>query len=170
MSSLCRAHVEGASDPEINVSVSEEPQRSHGRKEGAHPRAKSSSQARGARRPDKPLYMPRAAREGLSVQNLQEPSAEQASSTAAAFSTSSQPDPENTGCSTAKGHERLPTGPDSSPSRSTEQPLVLDESLSPFADLTLRQEETDQEVLPEKLDKDVMNEVSLQNSDPSHTH
>ncbi|XP_075870340.1 R3H and coiled-coil domain-containing protein 1 isoform X2 [Nelusetta ayraudi] len=162
-----RAHVEEDSDPEINSNVCEEPQRSNGRKQKAHPRAKSSSQHRAAKRPDKPLYMPRAARERLSLQNLPEPSVE-AASPPLASTTSSKSDSENTNSLTAVGHEHLPTAPHSSPSYDTEQPLLPDESLSPFADLTVREDEEDQELISETLDRDAMNEIKAHLKEPGN--
>lgn len=141
----------------------EEPLRSNGRKEEAKRRAKSSSQNRGAKRPDKPLYMPRAARERLSLQNSQkEPSAEQGSSTPASSSSiSSTSDSENTKPSSPAGHEHLPTTTDSSLKHVTEQPQPPDQSLSSFADLTLEEEEKDKELLSEVLDRDITDEVNL---------
>lgn len=159
---FCRVDVEEDIDSESSYHLCEEPQRSNGRKEEANRRAKSSSQNRGAKRPDKPLYMPRAARERLSLQNsLKEPSAEQGSSTPALSSSiSSKCDSENTKPSSSAGHEHIPTT-DSSLNHVTEQPQAADQSLSSFADLTLEEEEKDKELFSEVLDRDITDEVNL---------
>lgn len=141
-------------DPESNSNVCEEPQRRHGRKAEPRHKTKPSSQHRAAKRPDKLLYTPRAARERLSSQ--QEPPAE------AASTTSSTSDCENS--ITAAGHEHLPAASPSSPGHVTEQPPLPDESLPPLADLTVQEEETEQESLPETLDGDLMNEVNFNRS------
>lgn len=163
MYNFCRADVEEDIDSESSCHLCEEPLRSNGRKEEANPRAKSSSQNRGAKRPDKPLYMPRAARERLSLQNSQkEPSAEQGSSTPASSSSiSSKCDLENTKPSSTAGHEHLPTATDSSLNHVTEQPQVPEQPLSSFADLTLEEEEKDKELFSEVLDRDITDEVNL---------
>lgn len=148
-----RARVQEDSDPESNSNVCEEQQRRDGRKQEAHHRPKSSSQHRAARRPDKLLYMPRAARERLSLQ--QEPSAE------AASAPSRGSDSGNSGSSPAVGQERLPAATPSSPGHAAEEPLPPDECLPPLADLTVQEDEKEQESLPETLDGDLMNEVKI---------
>lgn len=159
---FCRADVEEDIDSESSYHLCEEPLRSNGRKEEANRRAKSSSQNRAAKRPDKPLYMPRAARERLSLQNsLKEPLAEQGSSTPASSSSiCSKCDSENTKPSSSAGHEHIPTT-DSSLNYVTEQPQAVDQSLSSFADLTLEEEEKDKDLLSEVLDRDITDEVKL---------
>lgn len=157
-----RADVEEDIDSESSYHLCEEPVRSNGRKEEANPRAKPSSQNRGAKRPDKPLYMPRAARERLSLRNSQkEPSAEQGSSTpASSTSISSKCDSENARPSSPAGHEHIPTT-DPSLNHVAEQPQAPDQSLSALADLTLEEEEKDTELFSEVLDRDITDEVNL---------
>lgn len=65
-----RAEVEEDSDLESNNSLCEEHLSSRGEMEGnVKPKPSIPSRSRGPKRPDKPLYMPRAARERLSLQN-----------------------------------------------------------------------------------------------------
>lgn len=143
------------SDPESNRHACEEPRRHHGRKEEAHPGVKSSSKHRAAKRPDKPLYMPRAARQRLSLQ--QEPAEE------AASAASSRSDSEDSSSLTVAGHEHLAAvAPPSSRDHATEQPPLPDECLPPLADLTLQEEEEEQqESLPGTLDEDLLNKVEI---------
>lgn len=71
-----RGEVEEDSDLESNSSLCEEPVCSSGDPVGSvRPKPSNPSRSRGPKRPDKPLYMPRAARERLSLQNLQGPTA-----------------------------------------------------------------------------------------------
>lgn len=151
-----RAHVQEDNDPESNSNVCEELQRRDGRKAEPRHKTKLSSQHRAAKRPDKLLYTPRAARERLSSQ--QEPPAE------AASTTSSTSNCENS--VTAAGRKHLPAASPSSPGHVIEQPPLPDESLPPLADLTVQEEETEQESLPETLDGDLMNEIKAHVNDP----
>ncbi|CAG01873.1 unnamed protein product, partial [Tetraodon nigroviridis] len=68
---------EGDVDPESNHSFSEEPTMSkdgkHEEETPAKPKTSSQAHHRGPKRPDKPLFMPRAVRERLSSQNSQQP-------------------------------------------------------------------------------------------------
>ncbi|KAM7422167.1 hypothetical protein PAMA_010305 [Pampus argenteus] len=70
-----RGEVEEDSDLEGNNSVCEEPPRSR-QETGVNAKPKSS-RSRGPKRPDKPLYMPRASRERLNLQNSQRPPEDQ---------------------------------------------------------------------------------------------
>lgn len=108
-----RAEVEEDSDLESNNSMSEESSlRSREEAEGdAKPKPLASLRSRGPKRPDKPLYMPRAARERLSLQNTQGPSVNPELTSAACGSCScnnSSPDPF---CSseTTENRKSLPT-------------------------------------------------------------
>lgn len=75
-----RAEVEEDQDLEGNNSFCEEPLRSREELDGnAKPKSSVPSRSRGPKRPDKPLYMPRAARERLSLRNSPGPSGEQGS-------------------------------------------------------------------------------------------
>ncbi|KAM9362225.1 R3H and coiled-coil domain-containing protein 1 [Symphorus nematophorus] len=75
-----RAEEEEDVDLESNNNLYEEPLRSRAREEtegNAKPKSLITTRGRGPKRPDKPLYMPRAARERLSLQNSQGPSGDQ---------------------------------------------------------------------------------------------
>ncbi|XP_068576244.1 R3H and coiled-coil domain-containing protein 1 [Cebidichthys violaceus] len=71
---VCHSELRGVeeevSDEESNTSLCEQPLRNR-KEKGSNAKRKSSipSRGRGPKRPDKPLYMPRAARERLSLQN-----------------------------------------------------------------------------------------------------
>lgn len=69
---------EQADDWESHDSLCEQPLRNREETGGdnAKPKSSISSRGRGPKRPDKPLYMPRAARERLSLQSSQDPSGE----------------------------------------------------------------------------------------------
>lgn len=92
---FCRGEVEADSDLEGNNSLCEEPPRSKEEMEGnAKPKSSVPSRNRTPKRPDMPLYMPRAARERLNLQNPQRPSGDQefpspASSSCSCISSSS---------------------------------------------------------------------------------
>lgn len=69
-----RSEVEEDSDLESNSSLCEEPLSVKGEREvNIKPRPTVPPRSRAPKRPDKPLYMPRAARERLSLQNSQGP-------------------------------------------------------------------------------------------------
>ncbi|XP_008293002.1 R3H and coiled-coil domain-containing protein 1 isoform X2 [Stegastes partitus] len=71
-----RGEIEDDSDLESNSSLCEENVSSSGETVGrVKPPPSIPSRSRGPKRPDKPLYMPRAARERLSLQNSQGPTA-----------------------------------------------------------------------------------------------
>ncbi|KAM9859936.1 R3H and coiled-coil domain-containing protein 1, partial [Aulostomus maculatus] len=72
-----RGEVQNDSDFETNTSVNEEPLRSKELEGKVKPKSSVSSRSRGPKRPDKALYMPRAARERLHLQKSQEPSGDQ---------------------------------------------------------------------------------------------
>ncbi|KAF7668586.1 hypothetical protein LDENG_00002000 [Lucifuga dentata] len=70
-----RGEVEEDSDLESNSNLCEESLRGSGELvSDSKPKSSDSSRKRGPKRPDKPLYMPRAARERLSLQNPRGPS------------------------------------------------------------------------------------------------
>ncbi|XP_019942276.2 R3H and coiled-coil domain-containing protein 1 [Paralichthys olivaceus] len=71
-----RGEMEEDSDLESNNSLCGEPLKSREEMDGvAKPKPSITSRSRTPKRPDKPLYMPRAARERLSLKNSQEPAA-----------------------------------------------------------------------------------------------
>uniref|UniRef100_A0A672Y262 R3H domain-containing protein n=1 Tax=Sphaeramia orbicularis TaxID=375764 RepID=A0A672Y262_9TELE len=164
------------SDLESNNSMSEESLRSREEAEGdAKPKPSASLRSRGPKRPDKPLYMPRAARKRLSLQNSQGPSGDPELPSAASGSCScnnSSSDPfsssettENTKSSPTTKQEPFPRvtdsvsdyGADCSPRCPQEQKqnLVLslheaeieifDESLPDITSMTLEENEKDKE-------------------------
>lgn len=166
----------------------EEPLKCNSREEeAANARPKSSilSRSRGPKRPDKPLYMPRAARERLSVPNSQEPSGEQelsspASSSYSCISSSSDscscPETtENTKSSSTTRHECLPGVTDCTLNHVADSPVLCrqaptlheaepqdwDQSVSSFADMTLEEDEKDKEFLSSVPSRDLTDEVSL---------
>lgn len=181
---FCRREEEEDIESESNYSLCEEPLRGKRREEEANAKPKSSvlSRSRGPKRPDKPLYMPRAVRERLSIQNSQEPSGEQELSSPASSSyscTSSSPEPcscpattENTKSSSSAAHDRLPDATDCVLSHATDSPVlcqqahetepqIWDQSLSSFADMTLEEDEKDKEFLSSVPYRDLTDEVSL---------
>lgn len=171
-------------ETEGNYSLCEEPLRSKSREEEPNAKPKSSvlSRSRGPKRPDKPLYMPRAVRERLSIKNSQEPSGEQELSSPASSSyscTSSSPETcscpvttENTKSSSSATHDCLPDATDCVLSQAADSPVlcqqaheaepqVWDQSLSSFADMTLEEDEQDKEFLSSVPFRDLTDEVSL---------
>ncbi|XP_056886320.1 R3H and coiled-coil domain-containing protein 1 isoform X1 [Takifugu flavidus] len=67
---------EGDADPDSNSFWDEHTtsmERKHEEKVIAKPKTSNQARHRGSKRPDKPLYMPRAVRERLSLQNAQQP-------------------------------------------------------------------------------------------------
>uniref|UniRef100_A0A8C4GFG6 R3H domain-containing protein n=1 Tax=Dicentrarchus labrax TaxID=13489 RepID=A0A8C4GFG6_DICLA len=167
----------------------EEPLARSKRREGiegdAKPKSSNVSRSRGPKRPDKPLYMPRAARERLSLQNSQGPSGDQelpspASSSYSCISSSSEscsyPETtENTKSSSTSGQESDPSVVDGVLNHVAESPalcpeglmlheaesLVWDETVSCFAEMTLEEDEKDKEDLASVACSDVTEEVSL---------
>lgn len=84
-----RGEVEEDGDCESNDGLCEEPLRNREEMGGyAKPKSSIPLRSRGPKRPDKPLYMPRAARERLSLQNSQEPLGDQGSPSPASSSCS----------------------------------------------------------------------------------
>lgn len=171
-----RAEIEEDSDLESNSSMSEESLRSREEAEGdAKPKPSASFRSRGPKRPDKPLYMPRAARNRLSLQNSQGPSGDPELPSAASGSCScnnsssdhfsSSETTENTKSSPITKQEPFPRvtdgvseyGADCSPRFPQEQKqnLVLrlheaeieifDESLPDITSMTLEENEKDKE-------------------------
>lgn len=167
---VCRGEVEEDSDLEINNSLCEEPPRSREEMEGnAKPKSSISSRSRGPKRPDKPLYMPRAARERLSLQNTQRPSGDQelpspASTSCNCISNSSDSCScsetiENTKASSTFKRESLPNAADGILDSSVlcpqeqKQNLVLrlhedwDQTVTCFTDMTLEEDVKEEEDL-----------------------
>lgn len=71
----CRAEVEEDGDCESNNGLCEERLKCREEMDGnGRPKSSIPSRSRAPKRPDKPLYMPRAARDRLSLQNSQGPS------------------------------------------------------------------------------------------------
>lgn len=184
---FCRREVEEDIESESNYSLCEEPHRSKSREEEANAKPKSSvlSRSRGLKRPDKPLYMPRAVRERLSLKNSQEPSEEQDLSSPASNSiscTSSSNETcscpattENTKSLSSTTHDCLADATDCVLSHASDSPVlcqqamalheaepqVWDQSLSSFADMTLEEDEKDKEYLSCVPYRDLTDEVSL---------
>lgn len=182
---FCRGEAEEDIDLESNSSFCEDPltSRSREEKEGnAKPKSSNPSRSRGPKRPDKPLYMPRAARERLSLQNSQGPSGEQelpspASSSCISTSSESCSCPEikdNTKSSSTSRREHLPSVVDSvvnhvadSPALCAQvltlheaEPLVWDQTQTCFAVMSLEEDEKDKEALASVACSDVTEEVS----------
>lgn len=167
---ICRGDVDEDINSESSYSFCEEALRSRSREEESNARPKSSllSRSRGPKRPDKPLYMPRAARERLSLQNPQEPAGEQ-ELPCPGTTVNTEP------CCTTR-QENLPIVADCIRSRVAESPVLCnqglalhkaepqdwDESVSSFADLTLEEGEKDKEFLSSVPCKDLTEELSLQ--------
>lgn len=168
---------EGDEDPESNSSFWEEPATSKDRKhEEAKPKAANQAHHRGPKRPDKPLYMPRAVRERLSLQNSRQSPGDDILTSPAADSCicrSSEPlvpeTTERTESPPAATQERLPGaaecvhtylsdspafGPGEADSGAWESPLLS------LAHLTLGNDEKDKEFLPSASCADVTEEVN----------
>lgn len=168
-------------DPESNDSFWEEPTMTKDRKHKeeiiAKPKTSNQAHHRGPKRPDKPLYMPRAMRERLSVQNSRKPPGVKILTSPAADScicTSSEPfKPETTetakSSSTAtqecllnaaecvyKYLDDTPAfGPGEANSEAWEPPLLS------LAHMTLGNDEKDKEFLPSVSCPDLTEEVNL---------
>ncbi|XP_041804881.1 R3H and coiled-coil domain-containing protein 1 [Chelmon rostratus] len=177
-----RGDVEEDTDLESNNGLCEEPLKCRSREEmeyNVKPKASIMSRSRGPKRPDKPLYMPRAARERLSLQNSEGLSGDQelpspASSSYSCISSSSDSCPcpettENTKSSSTPRQECPPSVTDcianevaDSPQVQTlheAEPLVWDQSLSSFTDMTLEEDEEDKEDLSSVPCHDVTEEI-----------
>ncbi|XP_034540743.1 R3H and coiled-coil domain-containing protein 1 isoform X2 [Notolabrus celidotus] len=149
-----RGAVEEDSDLESNNSPSE-------MQSDVKPKPSITPRGRGPRRPDKPLYMPRAARQRLSLQNPLGPSGDQelhslASSSCSSISSLSDScsRPETTKkSSSTPGQETSQEGARSHVADSLElcpqvlqtlqdaEPLVWDQTVSCFADMSLEEDE-----------------------------
>ncbi|KAE8298123.1 R3H and coiled-coil domain-containing protein 1 [Larimichthys crocea] len=188
---VCHTELRGEAEEDIdlesNSSFCEDPltSRSREEKEGnAKPKSSNPSRSRGPKRPDKPLYMPRAARERLSLQNSQGPSGEQelpspASSSCISTSSESCSCPEikdNTKSSSTSRREHLPSVVDSvvnhvadSPALCAQvltlheaEPLVWDQTQTCFAVMSLEEDEKDKEALASVACSDVTEEIKAQ--------
>lgn len=176
---VCHSELRGEigeedSDLEGNNSLCEELPRSKVEMEGnAKPKSLISSRTRGPKRPDMPLYMPRAARERLTLQNSQRPSGDQelpspASSSCSCISSSSDScscseTTENTKPSSTFKQESLPSSADGIFDRSVlcpqekkqnlvlrlhdDEPLVWDQTVTCFTDMTLEGDVKEEEDL-----------------------
>lgn len=168
-----RNEVEDDSDVESNSGFCEEPLRSSGEVVGDYkPKSLDSSRKRGPKRPDKPLYMPRAARERLSLQNPPGPSgglnlSSPASTScscinSSADSCSCSDTTENTRSSSTSNQESLHSVADSSfdsvanssslcPQDEKQDLVLRQHEAEPLAldqtDLTLEEDENDKEEL-----------------------
>ncbi len=151
----------------------------------AKPKPSIPSRSRGPKRPDKPLYMPRAARVRLSLQNSQGSSGDQelpspAPSSCSCISSSSDSCScpgtiENTKSSSTSGQESIPSVTDGILHHVADssalcpqvlrlhevEPLVWDQTVSSFADMTVEDDEKDKEDLASVPCSDVTEEVSL---------
>lgn len=151
----------------------------------AKPKSSIPSRSRGRKRPDKPLYMPRAARERLSLQNSHGPSADHelpspASSSCSCISSSSDscscPETtENTKSSSTSRQESSPSAADgilnhvADSSALCPQVLTLheaealawDQNVSCFGDMSLEEDDKDKEDLASVPCRDVIEEASL---------
>lgn len=161
-----RGEVEEVSDLEGNNGLDEEPLKS--REKNVKTKSSNPSRNRGPKRPDKPLYMPKAARERLSVQNSEGHSGlpSPASSSCSCISSSHDSSfcsetTEETKSSFASRQECLPGvaecilkhDADSSALCPQEEkqksvlmlheaePLVLEQTVSCFGDMTLEEDE-----------------------------
>uniref|UniRef100_A0A671TIP3 R3H domain-containing protein n=1 Tax=Sparus aurata TaxID=8175 RepID=A0A671TIP3_SPAAU len=161
----------------------EEPLSSRSREElgGGHAKRKPAiaSRSRGPKRPDKPLYMPRAARDRLSLQNSHGPSDHElpspvSTSNSCMSSSDSCYCPETTeNTKTTSRQERLPSVTDAIPNHVGDiaevcpqglheaEPSVCDETTSCFADMTLEDDENDEEDLGSVSFRTLTEEVSL---------
>ncbi|XP_070758167.1 R3H and coiled-coil domain-containing protein 1 [Enoplosus armatus] len=181
-----RGEVEEDSDFESNNGLCEELLRSRSKEEiedSAKPKSSLPPRSRGPKRPDKPLYMPRAARERLSLQNSQGPLGDQelpspASSSCSCISSSSDscscPETtENTKSSSTSRQESLPSVADGILNHVADssvlclevltlqdtEPLVWDQTVPCFAETTLEEEEKDKEDLASVPCSDVTEEI-----------
>lgn len=175
-----RGEVEEDGELESNTSLCEKSLRSKEEME-RNAKPKSSKRSRGPKRPDKPLYMPRAARERLSMPNSQGPSGDQESPCLAPSSDScisssldSCSCPETTEKSTPTSEqESVPSVGDGALLHAADSsalcpqvltlhegdPLVLDQTVSSFADVTLEDDEKDKEELSSVPCSDVTEEI-----------
>lgn len=180
---FCRDEEEADIDSETNNSRYEEPLSSRSREElgGGHAMRKPAiaSRSRGPKRPDKPLYMPRAARDRLSLQNSHGPSDHElpspvSTSNSCMSSSDSCYCPETTeNTKTTSRQERLPSVTDAIPNHVGDiaevcpqglheaEPSVCYETTSCFADMTLEDDENDEEDLGSVSFRTLTEEVSL---------
>lgn len=155
-----RREIDEDADQESNSSLSE-------MESDVKPKPSNSTRSRALKKPDKPLYMPRAVRLRLSLQNPQGTSGDQESQSPASSSSSSisslsdscsKPAPtENTMSSSTLGKETLQDGDTRHDTDSSELcPQVLQmhheaeqhvwsQTVSCFADMSLKEEEDEEE-------------------------
>lgn len=124
--------MEEDSDLESNNTMCEEIPRSREEMENlATPKSSITSRNRAPKRPDKPLYMPRAARERLSLQNSQEPTAYKELSSPSSSSCISSSSDSRSCCDTTDSTDS------SSTSRQESQPIVADRILNHTAEISV---------------------------------
>ncbi|KAM3621945.1 uncharacterized protein V6R79_018169 [Siganus canaliculatus] len=182
---ICHSELRGDAkentDLESEQGWYEEPQRNGSRKEteaNSKPKSAVQSRMRGPKRPDKPLYMPRAARERHSLQGSQEPLGD--TKTLSNSFISDSPDsylcPESTETSSSTFRDGcLPTGMDSNVNSvqnvglgppevtgSVAEPQNWDQTVGCFADLTLDSEEKEKEDGDSEGYSDVIEEIKAQ--------
>lgn len=163
--------MEEDSDLESNNSMCEEISRSREETDNlAPPKPSIPSRNRAPKRPDKPIYMPRAARERLSLQNSQGPTANKESSSPSSNSCISSSSNNHSCCHTTNTtessstfrQESPPTEADTIPNHTAEgsvhclqeekqkletEPFVWDQTVSCFTDMSLEDYEKDKEYL-----------------------
>ncbi|XP_073324739.1 R3H and coiled-coil domain-containing protein 1 [Pagrus major] len=165
-----RDEVEEDIDSETNNSTYEEP------------KPAIAARSRGRKRPDKPLYMPRAARERMTLQNSHGPSGDHelpspvSSSNSCISSSDSCYCPEtseNTKTISTSGQECPPSVTDAilnhvgdspevcpqGPMLHEAEPTVCDETTSCFADMTLEEDENDEEDLDSVAFRNLTEEI-----------
>ncbi|AWP03163.1 putative R3H and coiled-coil domain-containing protein 1 isoform 2 [Scophthalmus maximus] len=173
-----RGEFEEDGDLESNNSLCEEAVRCREEMDGlAKPKPSIPSRSRGLKRPDKPLYMPRAARERLSLQNSEGPAMHEESPSPASRSCScitSSPDSrssnettEDTKPSSTSRQESFPSVADAIPNHREDssalcplgekqkmvlesheaEPLVWEQTVSCFTDMTLEDDVKDKDDL-----------------------
>lgn len=151
---FCRIEVEEDSDLKSNNSSCEEPQSNKWEMEdNVKPKPSVPTRSRAAKRPDKPLYMPRAARERLSLQNSELQSSACCSSGSISSSSDSCCCPkttENIKYSSTFRQELRPSVADSNPDISTDgsglcpqeekhRDIEWDQTQACFADMTIEE-------------------------------
>ncbi|XP_054473190.1 R3H and coiled-coil domain-containing protein 1 [Anoplopoma fimbria] len=195
---VCHSEIRGVeeegSDWESNNSLCEQPLSNREEiDDSTRPKSSVPSRSRGPKRPDKPLYMPRAARERLSIQNTQELSGDQglpnpASSSCSCMSSSCdscfRPETAEETSSTSR-QECLPSVAECIPNQAADssalcpqeekqksvltlhedEPLVWQQTLSCFNDMTLEEDEKGKEDICTDTD-DVIEEIKAHLKEP----